>query len=700
MNDPSGKSHSGVSRRDLFRTSALAVSALAIGPHTAGAAEPAAKPPAPAKPAMEPLNRFGRMVQEHFVNRLREFEATRIATIDGLKSKSGARSYVKSVREKIRDCFGPFPEKTPLNPRVTGVLDRDTYRIEKVIFESRPGFFVTGNLYLPKGRIGPSPGVIGACGHSDVAKAYEAYQSFAQGLARMGYVVFIYDPISQGERIQYPGDGLKSKIGVGVREHLYEGNQQFLVGEFFGAWRAWDGIRALDYLLSRPEVDPNHVGVTGNSGGGTLTTWLCGLDPRFTMGAPSCFVTSFRRNLENELPADTEQCPPRVLALGLDHEDFIAAMAPKPVVLLAKEADFFDVRGTEEAFARLKKIYRLLGAEENISLFIGPGGHGYEKVSREAMYRCFNKATGISNAQTEPQLVLEKTENLWCTPNGRVCDLPSKPLREFTRDRSRELGAKRKRLDRSDLLRATKEILKLPARDGTPHVRILRSLHGRNHPLPNATVYAVETESDIQAVVYRLSKERHEARPPAGIARAILYVSHQSADAELRDEPLVKQLIAEEPDAAFYSCDVRGTGESQPDSCDAHSFFQPYGCDFFYAIHSIMLGGPYVGRRTHDVLSVLDWLRACGHTEIHLAARGWGTIPATFAALHADAIVRVTVKGALTSYSEIAESENYSWPLSSFVPSILEKFDLPDCYRALEAKGLRQIEPAGAVTAG
>ena len=82
-----------------------------------------------------------------------------------------------------------------------------------------------------------------------------------------------------------------------------------------------------------------------------MTTWLCGVEQRWTMAAPSCFVTTFRRNLENELPADTEQCPPRVLALGLDHDDFLAAMAPKPVIILAKERDFFDVRGSQEAFA-------------------------------------------------------------------------------------------------------------------------------------------------------------------------------------------------------------------------------------------------------------------------------------------------------------------------------------------------------------
>src|SRR4030095_13965846 len=262
-------------------------------------------------------------------------------------------------QRRIRESFGPEPERTPLNARITGIVERDAYKIEKVIFESRPEFLVTANLYVPKGRKFPLPGVVGTCGHSANGKAIEAYQSFAQGLARQGYVVLIFDPLGQGERLQYVDDNLQPKQGIGVSEHLLAGNQQFLVGEFLGAWRAWDGIRALDYLLTREEVDPKHIGVTGNSGGGTMTTWLCGLERRWTMAAPSCFVTTFRRNLENELPADTEQCPLRALSLGLDHSDFLAAMAPRPVILMGKEQDYFDVRGTTEAYERLRRLYRL-----------------------------------------------------------------------------------------------------------------------------------------------------------------------------------------------------------------------------------------------------------------------------------------------------------------------------------------------------
>jgi len=658
---------------------------------------------------LAPLNRFPRMVQEYFVQTVRRVEKRADQRREALKTRADAEAYVRDVCEKIQQSFGPWPEKTPLKPRVTGVVERDTYKIENIIFESRPDFLVTANLYIPKGRPFPLPGVVASCGHSDNGKAVEPYQSFAQGLARLGYVVLIYDPIGQGERLQYPDEKLKSKIGVGVREHLYAGNQQFLVGEFIGSWRAWDGIRALDYLLTRQEVDPKHVGVTGNSGGGTMTTWLCGVESRWAMAAPSCFVTTFRRNMENELPADTEQCPPRALALGLDHADFLAAMAPKPVIILAKEGDFFDVRGSQEAYQRLSHLYELLGVKENVGLFIGPGGHGYSQESREAMYQWFNNVTHVSDAKSEPKLVLEKDETFYCAPRGQVCELNSRTVYSFTKELSQQLAKNRPSdISAVELRERIAEVLRLrgaagpKANKAVPEYRIFRNWRSRGYPKKFWTTYMVETDPGIAAVVYRLSDERLQSRPPKGQKRAILYVSHQSSDAELRTEPLIKELTAAEPNVAFYTCDVRGIGESQPDTCDENSYLDPYGSDYFYAIHSIMLDRPYPGQRTHDILRVLQWLADQGHEEVHLVAKGWGTIPVTFAAVMSDQVKQVTLKNALTSYSEIAESQTYAWPLSSLVPNILKSFDLPDCYKVLQNKNLKQIDlwgPGGPKTA-
>ena len=663
---------------------------------------------------IQPLNRFPRMVHDFFVRQVRLNERRHLRALAQLKTKADAEAYVKSAQDRIRQSFGPEPERTPLNARVTNTVDRDTYTIENVIFESRPGFPVTANLYLPKERAGRLPAVVGTCGHSTNGKAAEAYQSFAQGLARLGYACLIYDPIGQGERLQYADENLKSRIGVGVREHLHAGNQQFLVGEFFGSWRAWDGVRALDYLLTRPEIDPNRIGVTGNSGGGTMTTWLCGVEQRWAMAAPSCFVTTFRRNLENELPQDTEQCPPAVLALGLDHADFLAAMAPKPVIILAKERDYFDVRGSEETYERLRKLYRLLGAEDNVALFYGPTGHGYSQENREAMFSWFNRGTGIPASgdgdfdgvlratgdvafTAEPEITIEKDETLWCTPNGQVAELPgTKTVFEFTRAASKQLAAQRKSLRGEALRQSVVDVLKLPAKRGAaPDYRNYRHITATGYPSKYAVAYTVDTESGIQTSVTRLTEERWHSRPPRAGKRAILYVSHLSADAELRDEPLIREVIKAEPDTPFFACDVRGVGESLPNTCSPDSFHTPYGSDYFYASHSVMLDRPYVGQKTLDVLRVLDWLASIGHTEVHLVARGWGALAGTFAAVLSDQVKQVTLKNALTSYTEIAEAEHYDWPLSQLLPSVLASFDLPDCYTELETRGLTRIESWG-----
>lgn len=681
----------GVSRRRMMQLTGIDLLGLALANWTL-TEELSASTLADAD-QLAPLNRFPRMMQRYFVDRVRRAEDASLKVKAGLKTKADAEAYVRSVREKIQESFGPFPPKTPLKPRVTGVVDRDAYKVEKVIFESRPNFLVTANLYVPKGMDFPLPGVVGTCGHTSNGKC--GYQEYAQGLARMGYVVLVYDPIGQGERLQYPDENLKSEIGVGVREHLYAGNQQFLVGESIASWRAWDGIRALDYLLTREEVDPKHVGVTGNSGGGTMTTWLAGVEQRWTMAAPSCFVTTFRRNMENELPADTEQCPNRALALGLDHDDFLAALAPKPVIILGKEKDYFDARGTEEAYARLKRLYGLLGAEDSVALFIGPTYHGYTQENREAMYGWFNRATGVSDAQTEPELAIEEDETLWCTARGQVVEFDSRTVFSFTREKSQGLAKERPALDKEALTRAVAETLKLPPRQGAPPYRVLRAIRSRKYPKRYFTTYVVDTEPGVQAIVYRLSDERHYSRPPRGFDRAVLYVAHQSSDAELREEPLIGELITAEPESAFFACDVRGIGESQPNTCGQDTFLSAYGSDFFYAIHAVMLDYPYVGQKTHDVLRVVDWLTACGHKEIHLVAKGWGAVPAAFAALQSDAVVQVTLKNALASYTAVAESERYRWPLSTLLPNVLERFDLPDCYRHLAEKKLRQIDPWG-----
>ena len=226
MNPQTHHRASPLSRREAMQWIGLGAWTAAVASVT-GSAIGLAQDVKPA--SVPPLNRFSRVVQDWFVDQVRFIEDRIIAEQAGLKTKADAEAYVKTVQTKIRRCFGSEPERTPLNARVMKVVEREQYRIENVIFESRPGMLVTANLYVPKNRKGPFPGVVGSCGHSANGKAGDAYQPFAQTLAKLGYVCLIFDPIGQGERLQYVDEQFKPKRGIGVAEHLHAGNQQFLI---------------------------------------------------------------------------------------------------------------------------------------------------------------------------------------------------------------------------------------------------------------------------------------------------------------------------------------------------------------------------------------------------------------------------------------------------------------------------------------
>lgn len=685
-------------RREFLQTFSLGALAAVLPPLAVPVAASAqgvvTSGTTPAAATLPPLNRFPRMLQDWLVTEVRAAESRGHERRAALKTREDAQAYVKDARRRIQECFGPMPEKTPLNAKVTRVRQRDGWRVENIILESRPGYLVTGNLYLPEAPGRKVPGVIGVCGHSLNGKAETAYQSFAQGLARQGMACLLVDPPGQGERFQYLNEKLGSRLGGGTSEHNQMGNPQSLVGEFLGTWFAWDAIRALDYLVTRPEIDADHLGVTGNSGGGTQTTWLCGLEPRFTMAAPSCFVTTFRRDAENELPQDCEQCPPHVLALDLDHGDFLAAMAPKPVILMAQEKDFFDARGSAETYAWLKRLYTLLGSPDNIQLHVGPDPHGYTLANREAMYRFFGRAAGAAAHAAEPAMQMEAEDALRCTPEGQVARLGSRTLMSFTREKAESLAKSRPPLKGAALAAAVREVLHLPPTPpDAPDYRILRSVGGRKYPAKGYCTYAVETRPGIHALVTRLSEEALTSRLPRGLKRAVLYVSHRSADAELRDEPLVTELLAAETGAAFFACDVRGIGESQPDTCGANQFLRPYGSHYFYAAYGHMLDQPLLGGRVWDVLRVIQVLKQAGHEEIHLAGRGWGALPAALAAVLSGDASQVTLKNALVSFHELAVHEDCQWPYAVMPFGVLAKFDLPDVYRALGEKKLRSVDP-------
>ncbi len=627
----------------------------------------------------------GQMLQAYYRQQLLPFFAQRKERLKQLKNRDDALAYAAEVKNKIKKSFGPFPEKTPLNARTVGVVEYENHIVEKVIYESRPDFPVSALLYLPRDIKGKIPAVLGVCGHSANGKCEGAYQSFCLGLVKKGFAVLIYDPVSQGERHQFDAvpEG-KSIAGSCTQVHNMLGKELRLCGEFFGSWRVWDGIRGIDYLCSRPEVDISVLGVTGNSGGGTTSSYINALDDRITMAAPGCYITTFMHNFNNELPCDSEQIPPGIIATGCDMSDFLIAQAPRPSVILAKTNDFFDPRGAVEAYEDAKAVYSLLGAENDIQLKISEGNHGFCQSNREKMYELFCSCAGIEYDGKEPEHEIRPDEELYCAPTGNTSKIENaRVVADFIKEKAALLKAGRK--IPGDLKSALADVLKISVDNKVPEYNILR-----RNPCTEKYIYSqfsLITEEGINCIMNYATEKGCFFHLPK-VDSAILYISHLDARREV--ETGISEIEINDP---LFALDVRGTGDSTPMTCNrGNDYFNPYQADYFYAAHSIMLDKTYLGGKVKDALAAINLLKANGTKDIKLVGRGMGAIIAAFASALSEKVDTVTLINAPISYQQMIEDVMTYWPLSHMPPGMLEVCDLPDIYQALESKSLKLID--------
>lgn len=308
----------------------------------------------------------------------------RSAAIAAIRTVPDAERRKEYVRGKVLELIGGLPDYNgPLNAKVTGRIEQAGYVIEKLYFESLPKLYVTANLYRPSAP-GRYPGVLFPLGHWEEGKP--AVQQLAGNLALKGFVVLVYDPLGQGERKQAYDPRLGASLAGGATsQHSLAGAQALLLGQSFARYRIWDAKRALDYLLSRPEVEASRIGCTGCSGGGTLATYISALDPRIKVAAPSCYMNTFRKLFAGEI-GDAEQSLPDFLSSGLDLADYVELFAPKPWLIGSTIGDFFPLEGARQVYEESRRWYRIYDAEEKIRWAVGPGGHGTPTEIREAIY--------------------------------------------------------------------------------------------------------------------------------------------------------------------------------------------------------------------------------------------------------------------------------------------------------------------------
>lgn len=605
------------------------------------------------------------------------------AVEQAIKSVAGVEARREVLRGTLTKLVGDLPERTPLNARTTGTIECQGYRIERVVYESRPGHHVTANLYLPANATGRVPGVLVPCGHSDNGKASAAYQSACVLLALNGCAALIYDPIGQGERNQLP-----NPTKHGTNEHTLVGVGALAVGWNTANYRIWDGLRSIDYLASRTEVDATRLGCTGNSGGGTMTTWLMALDDRIECAAPSCFITTVERLFKTIGPQDCEQHFPRQGLHGIDHTDFITMRAPRPTLILAAEKDFFDIAGTRQAANEATAVYRVLGRPERVGLFTYDDPHGFSQPRRLAAVHWLRRwLLDDDRPVVEPELTLQSDAALQVTASGQV-------VGEFEGERTVVDLA----VERAELLTGRR-------------AEIWKSLGDQQRIDTIAELLGISLKKEPKATVRRLAKIAWTAKEdrleytaePLVLERVgrvplpallclpshqgdknkklpvVIYADSKGKHAGLRPSAMgaspIKKLLSE--GNAVLSIDLSGYGET----ADSKKGGQYLNDEFRTAMLAMHVGQPLVGRRAADLLAAVDALAeeaAVDSKSIRLI----GVDRAALAALHVATIdsrfTTVELRGGIESWaSDVVAKPLTPNLLGQVVPGALKHYDLP-----------------------
>jgi hypothetical protein len=595
----------------------------------------------------------------------------RAAAIEEVRTPEAAEQRKRQVRAKILELIGGLPDYNgPLNARVTGRIEKPKYIIEKLVFESLPHFYVTANLYRPKAP-GRYPGVLIPLGHWDEGKVAE--QRTAANLAMKGFVALAYDPVGQGERLQAYDQRLGASLGGwAVEQHFQAGGQSLLEGENFARYRIWDAKRALDYLVSRPEVDAERIGCTGCSGGGTLTTYISALDPRIKAAAPACYMNSFRVLFSGPV-GDSEQSIPNFISSGLDQTDFVELFAPKPWLIVSTIGDFFTVEGAREVYEEARKWYRLYGDVNRVDWAIGPGGHGTPQPVRERIYEWMIRwlKDGTGNPREEP-VEMEPALELLATPHGQVSvDLGSRDLYEIIREgfeSRRQRGAP----DLKGLLDEAQHLMR-PLRETPVESRITAEILD---PDWITQTISIETEPGLE-IPGTVLIPRSEGRKPG-----LLIV-----ETSLTPSSLAKEAVAR--GAVVLSITPRGLPR--------HDEHRPFAGDYLANTRAWLIGRNLVGMRAYDIRRGIDLLAARPDVDtgaIRAAARG-----ETGVWLLLAAAVDTRIQGIWLDRTPYSLRAALNEPLNrnlhaAIIPGFCLKWDLADLVSAMQERSVLWTDPA------
>jgi cephalosporin-C deacetylase-like acetyl esterase len=563
------------------------------------------------------------------------------------------------LRRNLQTAWGPFPKTpAPLEPKVVGELKRDGYRIEKVLFQTRPDVWMTANIYIPTRNEGDPrlPAVLCVHGHWRGAKQDPAVQSRCIGLVKLGFVVLVVDAFGAGERA----------IGTKLGEYHGEMTAGTLwpIGLPLSGLQVYENMRAVDYLISRPEVDPERIGVTGASGGGNQSMYAGAWDERLKAVVPVCSVG----NYQAYLGAACCMCEVVPSALQFTEEwAVLGLVAPRALMIISatKDARQFSVEEAKKSLELTGPVFELHGEAKRLRHAIFESPHDYNRPMREAMYGWMTlhlKEEGDGSPMDEPEIKTEDPEELRCFPgDSRPEDYVTIP--RFAARQARELVAKKPLPDHLEYWESEEYLM----REGL--ARVLG-------PEPEKPPLDLEVTEEAEGRrLLQFTSEPHVR----------LVATHLPADSK-RWAIVVDPAGMEKTLASEYAAALREAGWNivAPELRATGTLAVPGDTigrapDHNSAQWSLWIGRPLLAQWAFDVRRAIDALLASIEgvpEEIGVIGLGTGGPIALLAAAQDETIVRIATADSLSTY--VFDEPYQEQRMGLLVPAMLRQVgDLP-----------------------